>query len=30
MYGALKDLKLNDACKVTHQLVLKKGFEPQL
>lgn len=29
MYGALKDLKLNDACKVTHQLVLKKGFEPQ-
>ena len=29
MYGALKDLKLNDACKVQHQLVLKKGFEPQ-
>lgn len=26
---ALKDLKLNDACKVQHQLVLKKGFEPQ-
>lgn len=29
MYGALKDLKLNEACKVQHQLVLKKGFEPQ-
>lgn len=29
MYGALKDLKLNDACKEQHQLVLKKGFEPQ-
>lgn len=29
MYGTLKDLKLNEACKVQHQLVLKKGFEPQ-
>ena len=29
MSSALKQLKLNEACKVQHQLVLKKGFEPQ-
>lgn len=29
MSSALKQLKLNEACKEVHQYALKKGFEPQ-